>query len=121
MIRFGTLSATLVVLGTLAQPALARTPYDGSWSVLIITDRGSCDRAYRYAIDIDGGIIRYAGQMGMNFDGRVGRGGRVRVNVSAGGSAASGSGRLGRDYGGGVWRGRGATGSCSGRWTAERR
>ena len=30
--------------------AMARTPFDGAWSVLIVTDRGTCDRAYRYAL-----------------------------------------------------------------------
>ena len=37
--------------------ATARTPFDGAWSVLIITDRGTCDRAYRYALRIADGRV----------------------------------------------------------------
>ncbi|WP_210207702.1 hypothetical protein, partial [Rhodoplanes elegans] len=77
MIRFATVSAAAaVVLAAFAsQPASARTPYDGAWSVVIITDRGTCDRAYRYSVQIVDGIVRYAGEMGMDFRGRVGKGG----------------------------------------------
>ncbi|MDC7786757.1 hypothetical protein PQJ75_08480 [Rhodoplanes sp. TEM] len=123
MIRFATMSAAaaIVCAALSSQPAVARTPYDGPWSVVIITDRGTCDRAYRYSVQIVDGIVRYAGEMGMDFRGRVGRGGAVSVSVAAGGSRADGRGRLGRDYGGGTWAGYGSTGRCSGRWTAERR
>ncbi len=37
--------------------AIARTPFDGLWSVSIITDAGDCDRAYRYALRIQNGRI----------------------------------------------------------------
>ena len=47
--------------------------------------------------------------------------GAVRVSVSAGGQSANGSGRLSRNSGGGVWRGQGNSGGCSGTWAAERR
>ena len=40
-----------------APTAIARLPYDGKWSVLIVTDAGTCDRAYRYALDIANGRI----------------------------------------------------------------
>ncbi|RAI44887.1 hypothetical protein [Rhodoplanes roseus] len=123
MIRFATMSAAAAVaLSVLSSlPASARTPYDGAWSVVIITDRGTCDRAYRYSVQITDGIVRYSGEMGMDFRGRVGRGGSVAVSVAAGGSRADGTGRLGQSYGGGSWRGNSSTGQCSGRWTAERR
>ena len=32
------------------EPAAARTPYDGNWSVLIVTNTGPCDRGYRYGL-----------------------------------------------------------------------
>lgn len=123
MIRFATMSAAAVIAisALWTQPASARTPYDGAWSVVIITDRGSCDRAYRYAVQIINGNVTYTGGMGMDFRGRVGRGGAVSVSVAAGGSRADGRGRLGQSYGGGTWVGAGSTGQCSGRWTAERR
>ena len=47
------------------------------------------------------------------------RDGMIKVTVASGNRAASGSGRLSQNVGGGHWRT--ATGECSGRWTAERR
>ncbi len=47
----------LTLTGSLcsAPAAIARTPFDGKWSVLIVTDAGTCDRAYRYALNIGNG------------------------------------------------------------------
>src|SRR5262245_50205244 len=49
-------SATLATV-----PATAATSYDGTWSVLIITNSGPCDRAYRYAVSIRNGVVNYTG------------------------------------------------------------
>jgi hypothetical protein len=98
----------------------ARTVYDGHWSVLIITDRGICDRAYRYGIDIRNGAMHYDGDV-VDIRGRVAGNGATRVVVSRGNQSASGQGRLGRNFGQGVWRGAGTGEICSGRWEAERR
>jgi len=114
----------------LAAPADARTTkraaprtgnYDGSWSVLIVTNSGPCDRAYRYGLAIRGGRVFYEGSLGVNVDGSVAGNGYVRVHVSAGSQGAMGVGRLSYDYGEGSWRGVGSSGTCSGSWTAERR
>jgi len=122
--------ALLVVAAALASPADARTRaratpgvggYDGNWSVLIVTNSGSCDRAYRYGVAIRGGRVIYEGSAGVNVDGRVSGNGAVSVRLWAGSSSASGVGRLSRDYGSGSWRGAGSNSSCSGTWTAERR
>ena len=111
----------LVAATTLAGgSASARTVYDGRWSVVIITDRGTCDRAYRYSIDIRNGIVHYDGDV-VDMSGRVASNGAVRVTVSRGGQSASGHGRLGRSYGTGTWSGLGTGETCSGRWEAERR
>src|SRR6185295_7588115 len=52
-------SAALMVLVSafwLAAPAPAKAQrFDGNWSVLIITQSGDCDRAYRYGVRIQGG------------------------------------------------------------------
>jgi hypothetical protein len=102
--------------------AAARTIYDGDWSVLIITDRGDCDRAYRYGVTIDNGIVGYRGSGGsLNLQGRVSRSGQVDVRIAQGDQRAQGRGRLSRFSGGGVWSGAGPAGTCSGRWSAERR
>ena len=111
------LAAALLTPG----PAAARTPYDGNWSVLIVTNSGPCDRAYRYGLSIRDGSVFYEGSAAVNVAGRVGRNGMVNVRVWAGQQGASGVGRLSRNAGSGEWRGTGSMGSCAGVWSAERR
>jgi hypothetical protein len=94
--------------------------FDGNWSVSIVTDSGSCDRGYRYALRIANGRIYYDNPS-FNINGQVNARGQVSVTVSAGGQSASGTGRLSRDYGQGTWIGRSAADQCSGHWEAERR
>ena len=100
--------------------AMARTAFDGAWSVLIVTDHGTCDRAYRYALHIADGRVTYD-DPNFSVSGRVDGAGRVRVAVSAGGQSASGYGRLWGNSGQGLWSGRSAASQCSGHWEAERR
>ena len=102
-------------------PASARTVYDGAWSVLIITEAGACDRAYRYPVEIVNGRLRHAsvGDASFVIAGRVQPRGAVSVSVSRGDQRASGVGRLSRRDGTGVWSA--PTGPCSGRWIAQRR
>ncbi len=119
ILRTGLLS--LACVATVSTTAPARTVYDGTWSVLIVTERGSCDRAYRYGVQISNGYVYYDGGGGINFQGRVAPNGTVRVSVAAGSQRADGSGRLSRMTGAGVWRGQSNTGVCSGFWQAERR
>lgn len=123
MITRRILVAAVVVTSTLgaASAAPARTIYDGIWSVLIITDRGSCDRAYRYGISINDGIVRYRGDGSFVLHGRVNRGGRVQVSISRGSQVAQGSGRLTPNAGSGSWVGRSPDAVCAGHWIAERR
>jgi hypothetical protein len=123
MIRSISCSAGLAVAAVLlaAPSAQARTPYDGSWSVLIVTQKGDCDRAYRYPVKIVNGVVSYAGEATFNVSGRVGGAGNVRVTVSRGESRADGSGRLSGTSGSGSWRGSSTNASCSGTWTAEKR
>ena len=92
--------------------------YDGYWNVLIITQAGPCDQTYSFPFQISGGRISSSGIA--DVTGRVGRGGGVEVRVAAGGSVATGSGRLGMGSGAGRWIGRGSAGVCSGRWQATR-
>ena len=116
------LLAGLVLAMSLASPVeartgertAARTSYDGNWSVLIVTNRGPCDRGYRYGLSIRGGKVFYTGSLSVNVNGQVSGNGFVRVRVSAGSQGATGTGRLSRDYGEGSWQGDGSAGSCSG-------
>jgi hypothetical protein len=128
------LSMALVLAMTLAASAKspkARTPpqprpapaisFDGRWSVVIITDAGSCDRAYRYGVRISGGRISYEGDSAAVINGQVDARGNVVVNLRYGQSSASGSGHLTESDGEGRWQGASTSSSCSGRWEAERR
>ena len=110
----------LICVASVPATAPARTPYDGSWSVLIVTQKGTCDRAYRYGIQIVNGNVVYDGGI-VNFSGRVTSNGSVRVVVSSGSARASGSGRMSRKAGRGSWSGRSGSDACSGYWEAERR
>jgi hypothetical protein len=101
--------------------AAAVNAFDGNWSVLILTQSGSCDRAYRYGVRISNGYIASDGGEAVNLQGRVAPNGAVRVGIAAGGQQASGEGRLSRAAGSGTWSGQGSAGSCAGVWQAERR
>jgi hypothetical protein len=98
-------------------PAEAKTNFDGNWSVVIITEKGTCDRSYRYPVRISDGAVGYAGEASFNVSGRVAANGKVTVKVSRGDRSASGSGQLSVNSGSGSWSG----GECSGTWQAERR
>jgi hypothetical protein len=95
--------------------------FDGSWSVVINTERGGCDPQYRFGVQIVNGNVVYEGGGPANVQGQVAPNGSVWVNVSSGGQAASGRGRLSRDTGAGTWRGQGPAGNCAGSWQAARR
>ena len=110
----------LVCVASVPDKAAARTVYDGSWSVLIVTQSGSCDRAYRYGVQIVNGLVVYNGGV-VNMSGRVTPSGSVSVNVSSGSASANGSGRLSRNVGRGRWSGYSGSSACSGYWEAERR
>jgi hypothetical protein len=95
--------------------------YDGLWSVLIVTEKGTCDRGYRYPVRITRGRVGHANPELSSFEikGQVGAGGAVKVTVSRGSQSAHGSGRLGAGRGTGRWKT--GSGECSGYWTAEKR
>ena len=103
------------------RPPAANTAFDGDWSVLIMTQSGGCDRAYRYGVRIANGDVVYDGGGPVDLQGHVASNGVVRVSVSGAGQRADGSGRLSRTAGTGTWQGQGSLGSCAGVWQAERR
>jgi hypothetical protein len=102
-------------------PSLARSSFDGAWSVVVVTRAGACTPTLRYPVAITNGIVTNAGDSPASVTGRVAPTGAVRVTVRAGGSSASGSGHLSATGGNGVWRGQGSSGLCQGIWQAERR
>jgi hypothetical protein len=117
--------ASLAILVASAAPAFAtpiaasKASFDGNWSVLIVTQKGSCDRAYRYPVRITNGSVGYAGEASFNVSGKVGDTGTLIVTVSRGNQSATGTGRMSMTDGSGTWTA--ASGECAGIWTAERR
>ena len=73
-----------------AAPAVRAAPsvaqFNGNWSVSIVTDSGSCDRGYRYALRIANGRIYYDNPS-FSVNGQVNARGQVSVTVGAGGKA----------------------------------
>jgi len=104
-----------------APPAALAADQDGSWSVLIITEKGDCDRAYRYAVKIANGHASYQGDASIDMTGTVAPNGAVKVSIRLGSKGADGSGRLSGQTGAGTWHSVGSNASCAGRWEAERR
>jgi hypothetical protein len=103
---------------TLATAAEARTSYDGPWNLAFVTQHGSCDPTYNFSVDINDGVVTHPNLV--KFRGHVERSGAVRASVTVHDKYASGSGRLTRDDGRGIWTGRAGSGRCSGYWTAQR-
>jgi hypothetical protein len=113
-----------LLLGTAVashSPAAHAAAPDGNWSVLIITEKGTCDRGYRYDVNVSHGRVFYEGSAPVHLAGTVTPEGMVKVSISAGNQGAIGTGRLGGSEGVGTWYGRGSGGACAGRWEAERR
>jgi len=106
----------LCALSLAATPAAASSsPFDGSWSVKIVTSKGTCDsgatvpiRVTNGAIASDLSIVKASGQVAAN--------GNLTVKVGHGLENASGVGKLSDNTGSGTWKG----GLCSGTWTASK-
>jgi hypothetical protein len=112
----------VVAVAWIAVPAaaFARTVYDGEWSVLILTRGSACETSLRHGVQIADGMVNNGGGVA-SVQGRVTRNGAVSVAVRSGDQWANGSGRLGRNRGGGSRRGQGTSGAGHGTWVAEER
>jgi hypothetical protein len=102
---------------TIAEAATGRT-FDGSWTIVFVTRSGACDPAYNFTVNISHGIVTHPNLV--RFRGRVARSGSVQASVAVMDKYASGSGRLSRMSGRGVWSGHSGVSRCSGYWTAQR-
>ena len=115
-----TLAAVLGLgIAATAIPAKATGHFDGKWSVVVVTTKGDCDRAYRYGITIENGDVVYDGGV-VSLSGRVAGSGAVRVIVKSGNARANATGRLNRRAGSGGWHGNSGQNVCSGYWQASR-
>src|SRR5437868_14605025 len=83
IVRPASALAALAMLAMSSVPAApapisaGKASYDGTWSVLIVTQQGKCDRAYRYPVRISNGPVGYAGEASFNVSGSVGANGEV--------------------------------------------
>jgi len=112
-IGFAVLACALTAAAVASAPAMAQTPYDGLWSVTVVTKSGSCEPQTRSTLTITDGKVSAAGA---DVTGSIGREGVVRVSI--GGAYANG--QLSGNSGSGKWNGASAGIPCSGRWEASR-
>src|SRR5262249_8516862 len=114
--HFVVVRLALGLLSLAATPAAASSaPFDGSWSVKIVTQKGGCDSGATVPIHLTNGTI--ASDLSIvKVSGQVASNGALNVNVGHGLEHASGVGRLADTTGSGTWKG----GLCSGTWTAAK-
>jgi hypothetical protein len=110
----------LVLAGSpgIARPALAVSRFDGIWNLTFVTQRGACDPAYNFTVDVLNGNVSHPNIL--TFRGHVAPSGAVRASVRVGQKYASGSGKLSGASGSGVWSGRSGESRCAGTWNARR-
>lgn len=101
-----------------AAPASA-SKFDGRWSVEVITDEGTCDRAYRWSIGIKGGHVADMADGVATASGAIDKSGKVALRFARGADVLTAKGNLDAENGSGLWTA--PSRSCSGRWRAERR
>jgi type 1 fimbria pilin len=117
-VLFGTM-----MIAALAANAASAAPggvasYDGKWSVEVITDKGTCDRVYRWSIGIQSGRVMDTGEIARPSGG-VSATGKVTMKFVRNNDYASATGQISGEWGTGSWSS--PTLACSGRWRAERR
>jgi type 1 fimbria pilin len=112
--RVGLMIFALAATGAVTAPAaLAQTPYDGLWSVTIVTKTGSCEPTASSTLSVTDGKISASGA---NVSGSIGHEGLVRVSING----AYANGQLSGNSGSGKWNGASGGIPCSGRWEASR-
>jgi hypothetical protein len=107
----------LLAAATSADAAAAGSAFDGTWSVLAVTQQGGCDPTYNFSVKIAAGSITIPQFSGLS--GRVADDGKVAVSVSNAGSEVTASGKMASAAGRGQWNSRSKDGTCAGYWTAR--
>lgn len=127
MVKLLRIALPLAAILFAAQPSLAaRRPsrpfhasaFDGRWSVEVITEKGTCDQAYRWSVGIKDNRIADIGDQVAQASGGVDRRGRLMVRFTRGADVLTASGSLSGKWGQGLWSA--PNHDCSGRWVAER-
>ena len=112
-------AVTFFSFAALAKPA----PFDGAWSMMLVTTNGHCGKI-KIGMAVTGGrISATSGKFVMHkiaLAGRISASGATKINGVAGPRQAISTGRFTRSKGVGKWNGTGPSGVCSGVWTAVR-
>jgi hypothetical protein len=131
MIRFGiaSLCTFFVALAALVPIVVAQNAtkmakvevapsnaFDGTYSVEVVTERGTCDKDYRWAIAVADGRVASAG--GPDASGHISLDGLVTLVFQIYKDYANVSGRISGTLGQGTWSS--PTLRCTGYWRAER-
>jgi type 1 fimbria pilin len=112
--RIGMFLASFLAAGSLtAAPAAAQGPYDGLWTVTVVTKTGSCEPSARSTLSVTDGHVSAPGTQ---ISGNIGREGGVHVSING----AYANGQLSGNTGSGKWNGASGGIPCSGRWEASR-
>ncbi|MEY9161569.1 hypothetical protein ABIG04_009943 [Bradyrhizobium japonicum] len=98
--------------------AHGRPSYDGSWDLVFVTQRGTCDSSYSFTVNINNGVVTHPNLV--RFRGYVRRSGAVSASVTVQDKYAAGAGKLFGTSGRGTWSGHSGPARCSGYWTARR-
>jgi hypothetical protein len=107
------LAAAAVSGSVSAKPA----SYDGTWTVRLVTQSGTCENSYSQTVAVENGQVRGAGD-GAAISGGVGQNGEVALTIRRSIAQGAVSGRLNGRSGSGNWSV--AMLGCTGRWTASR-
>ena len=115
------LAAAFAAVLASGDDAFSRTrSFDGLWSIEIVTERGDCDRAYRYPVAVENGRVRNAGPVTFAISGSISDNGTVVGRIGRGSYGAEVRGQLMGASGRGFWSASGSA-MCSGYWVAEKR
>jgi hypothetical protein len=115
-LAIGVLAAALASGSAFASTA----EFNGTWRIQLVTEQGSCDGSYDYAVAVLNGAATFiSGDTSANISGGVGRNGSVALTLTHSIATANASGLLRGNGGYGRWK-VDAFG-CSGHWTAARR
>jgi hypothetical protein len=101
-----------------ASVANARSAYDGSWDLVFVTQKGTCDPTYNFTVNVSDGVVTHPNLV--KFKGYVAKSGSVHASVTVHEKFAAGTGRLFGTSGRGRWSGHAGSARCSGYWTAQR-
>jgi hypothetical protein len=103
--------ALIALAQLIVAPVSAKTPYDGTWDVAVVTHAGGCESSH-YRLTVQNGKVFGPGEI----SGHVTSDGYVRVSIS--GSFANG--QLDGKSGSGRWNAASTGAPCSGNWKATR-